>query len=446
MSAGVRAWRVHPAPLRAGTVAVPGDKSITHRAILLGLLAAGETEVRGGNAGEDCAASLAAAAALGARIDRSGDAWRITGVARRPAAPLAPIDCGNSGTSLRLLAGVVAGAPIRAELTGDESLRRRPVDRVIRPLRAMGARATAAGEDRFPPLVVEGGSLRGVDFEQPTASAQVASCVLLAALSAEGRTTVRTRAGVRDHTLHALRRFGVRVEVEAEAGGVMRASLTGPATPEGTAFSVPGDPSAAAFFWALAAATPGLRLEVRGTNLNPTRIGLLAVLRRMGAGIEIVTRGEAGGEPCGDVAVTGAERLLATDIAGDEVPSLVDEVPAWAVAAALAHGTSRLAGAGELRVKESDRLRVIAANLGSLGIEVGETPDGLAITGGAPRGGVVRSHGDHRIAMAFAALGSRCEGPVSVDDAAAVATSFPGFESALRSLGARLEVSAESAS
>ncbi|MEO5616852.1 MAG: 3-phosphoshikimate 1-carboxyvinyltransferase [Candidatus Eisenbacteria bacterium] len=432
-------WRLHPAPFRSGGLSLPGDKSITHRAILLGALAEGETRITGANSGEDSEASLSAAAALGATVMREPGLLRLGGVAGRLREPLADLDCGNSGTSLRLLAGVVAGAPIHAVLTGDASLRRRPVDRIVFPLRAMGARLSARDGDRFPPLVVDGGGLRGADFDEPTASAQVASCILLAALSAAGPTRVLTLAGVRDHTVHTLRTFGVRVSADLVTGKPMKIQLEGPQVARATEVSIPGDPSAAAFFLAAAAATPGLSLEARGINLNPTRIGFLEVLARMGAEVEIRPRGEAAGEPVGDVKVTGPAALSATDVPRTLVPAMVDEVPAWAMAAALARGTSRMTGAGELRIKESDRLRVLSENLRVLGIEAHDSADGLTISGGTPRGGRILAHGDHRIAMAFAVLATRADGPVLVDDAASVATSFPGFESAFRSLGGRLD-------
>ena len=446
MSGAALSWRISPGSLSSGPLALPGDKSITHRAILLGALAEGQSRITGANPGADGESSLAAAIALGAEVIREPGVLRVRGVAGHPREPLADLDCGNSGTSLRLLAGIVAGAPIRAVLTGDESLRRRPVDRVIAPLRVMGARLSGSDHDRYPPLVVDGGGLRGAVFGEPTASAQVASCILLAGLSASGRTSVRTRSGVRDHTVHSLRCFGAAVAVERGGTGTpSRIMLDGPLLLRAADIHVPGDPSAAAFFLAAAAATPGLRIEARGINLNPTRLGFLEVLRRMGASVQVHARGDAAGEPAGNVVVTGPEVLRAADVPAELVPAMVDEVPAWAMAAALCVGTSRLSGAGELRVKESDRLSVLAENLRALGIEARDLAAGLAITGGSPRGGTVAAHGDHRIAMAFAILATRASGPVTVDDAAGVSTSFPGFESAFRDLGGRLERFAEPA-
>lgn len=438
-----RPWILRPGLLRPGAFAPPGDKSITHRAILLAGLATGESTIRGGNPGGDADSSLAAMRALGAHAERrTNGEIHVRGTGGVLREPAGPIDCGNSGTTLRLLAGIVAGAPIQAILTGDDSLRRRPVDRVIRPLRAMGAHLRAADGDRLPPLEIRGGGLRATEFPDASPSAQVATCILLAALAARGRTSVRTAPGVRDHTVHALRAFGIDVEHATGSDGGGTLALTGPQTPRGAVIDVPGDPSAAAFFLAAAAATPGVRIEARGLNLNPARLGLLDSLREMGAVVEITPRGDAAGEPAGDVAVTGPDFLRAADVPPARIPAMVDEVPAWAVAAAAARGTSRLAGAGELRVKESDRLKALATNLGSLGIAAAESPEGLAITGGRPGGGAVRAHGDHRIAMAFALLATFADGPVEVDDAGAVATSFPGFESTFRALGGALELTA----
>jgi len=442
MSGAVRPWTIRPGALRAGDFTPPGDKSITHRAILLGGLASGETTIQGANRGADAGSSLGVVAALGATCERRGASITIRGTAGVLRQPLEPLDCGNSGTTLRLSAGIVAGAPIHAVLTGDDSLRRRPVDRVIVPLRAMGAHLRAEDHDRRPPLEIRGGGLAATVFPEPTPSAQVATCILFAGMSARGRTSVRTAAGVRDHTVHALRAFGIEVETSTDAHGVTSLAVIGPGTPRGAAIDVPGDPSAAAFFLAAAAATPGLRIEARGVNLNPARLGLLDCLREMGAYVEITPRGEATGEPVGDVAVTGPAQLVAADVPAVRVPSMVDEVPAWTIAAARARGTSRLAGAAELRVKESDRLQAIATNLGALGISAEPGADGLAITGGHARGGKVRAFGDHRIAMAFAILGSLADGIVEVDDAGAVATSFPDFESTFRARGGTLEAPA----
>jgi 3-phosphoshikimate 1-carboxyvinyltransferase len=435
---GGRALAVEPGPPLAGCFRPPGDKSITHRAFLFGLLAEGVTRVTAPNPGDDCARTLACVAALGGRVTRDGGAVSIHGTAGHLAEPDAVLDCGNSGTTLRLLAGALAGRPVFAVLSGDDSLRRRPVARVIGPLSVMGATLLARDGDRLPPLVVRGASLRSAVFEEVTPSAQVATAVLLAGLAARGRTSVRIAAGARDHTARMLPGFGVAVAVEPLPDGSLRLSVEGPASLRAATLTVPGDPSAAAFLLAAAAATPGSRVTAEGMSLNPTRTGLLQALESMGARVERRAGGLEAGEPVGDVTVEGPPALHAADVAPAMVPSMIDEVPAWCVAAAAARGTSRIAGAGELRVKESDRLAVLARNLDALGVAVEEFPDGLAVTGGTVRGGRVRAHGDHRIAMAFAALGGRASGPIEVDDASSIATSFPGFAATFAALGGRV--------
>jgi len=419
-----------------GRFTPPGDKSITHRAILFGLLADGETRIRGANPGEDCARSLAATAAMGAgvRRERGETIVRGTGPGRRAGG--GTIDCGNSGTTLRLLAGIAAARNGESVLDGDASLRRRPMARVIEPLERMGARVSADGGR--PPLRVQGAALRGIAWDVPVASAQVATCVLLAGLSASGPTTVTLPGPARDHTERMLPAFGVPLHVTALPGGGRRVALE-PAVPRGASLTVPGDFSAAAFALAAGAAHPGAEVTAVGVNLNPTRTGLLDVLAAMGAGIEVRNRREEAGEPAGDVTVRGPERLSAFDVPPEWVPRLVDEVPAWAVAASAAAGVSRVTGAAELRVKESDRIAVLARNLARLGLRVRELPDGLEIEGGVPRGGIVEADLDHRIVMAFAALATRADGPVGFDDASSVATSYPGFWADLAGLGAEVE-------
>jgi len=432
---------VRPGPPLSGSFLPPGDKSITHRAFLLGLVARGETVVERANPGADCEATLACAEALGATVTRQPGVVGLRGCAGTLREPDRVLDCGNSGTTLRLLAGILAGQPFVSILAGDASLNRRPVARVIAPLRAMGAQLWARDHDRLPPLAVRGGPLRAIDHRLEVASAQVASCVLLAALRADGRTTVTLPMPARDHTPRMLAAFGIPVTSRSPAAddGIGPSyAVDGPAIPVSTRVRVPGDFSAAAFFLAAAAASPGASVTARDVNLNPTRTGLLTVLERMGAGVARANVREEGGEPVGDVTVVGPDRLRACAIEAGEVPSLIDEIPAWAVAAALAAGTSRVRGAAELRVKESDRLATLAANLGRLGVVVEETPDGLAVTGGVVRGGEVRAADDHRIAMAFALLGTRASGPVTVEEARGIATSYPGFAETLAELGGDL--------
>ncbi len=419
-----------------GEFAPPGDKSITHRAVLFGLLADGVTEIRGANPGQDCASSAAAAASLGAVVVRAGTGWDLTGTAGRLRASATPLDCGNSGTTLRLLAGIVAGQPFTTTLIGDVSLSRRPMRRIAEPLARMGARVSGQGEACTPPLTVAGADLRGIDYEVPMASAQVATCTLLAGLGASGRTQVTLPGPARDHTERMLPAFGARLEREELPHGGRRVALMGGQRLHAASVEVPGDFSAAAFFLAAAAAEPGSRVTARGVNLNPTRTGFLDVLRAMGAGVEIAHEHVAAGEPVGDVTVTGPGTLRPFTVPADWLPRMVDEAPAWAVVAAAAPGVSRLTGAAELRVKESDRIASIAAGLGAVGIAAEAGADSLAVTGGTPRGGarIVTQH-DHRIAMAFAVLASRMREPLWFDDLASVPTSYPGFFDTLAALG-----------
>jgi 3-phosphoshikimate 1-carboxyvinyltransferase len=427
---------VHPGRPLAGRVSPPGDKSITHRAILLGLLAPEPVEVRGANPGADCAATLACARALGADVAGGGESFTVRCAAI--AEPGAVLDCANSGTALRLLAGVLAAQPFHSVLTGDESLVRRPVDRVIAPLRRMGASLWARGGDRFPPLSIRGAALSPIEYRLPVASAQVASCILLAALAANGETVIQIPGPARDHTERMLRGAGVPIETwEGDAGG-RTVRLAGPARPRGGRFAIPGDFSAAAFFLAAAAATPGSDVTVTGVGLNPLRTGLLDVLERMGADVTRENVREEMGEPVGDLRVRGAGALRAFDVPAEWAPRMIDEAPAWAIAASAARGTSRLRGAAELRVKESDRIALLARNLARLGLEARELPDGLEVTGGSPAGGTVETGGDHRIAMAFAVLGARARGPLTLDDTRNIATSYPGFAAAYAALGGEL--------
>jgi 3-phosphoshikimate 1-carboxyvinyltransferase len=436
---GGRAPVVRRARALSGEFAPPGDKSITHRAVLFGMLAEGETRITGPNAGEDCRGSLAASALMGARTTRDDGEWRVFGCGggglREPASE---IDCGNSGTTIRLLAGIAAGQAFASRLTGDASLRRRPMARILEPLRRMGATITAAEGDR-PPLAVSGGALRAIEYDVPVASAQVATCLLLAGLHASGRTTVRLPGPARDHTERMLPAFGASLEVGALPAGGRSVSLTGGVNLRACDVSVPGDFSSAAFLLAAAAAEPGAEVTVRGVSLNPTRTGLLDVLAAMGAEPSITRVRDAAGEPVGDVTVRGPESLDAFDVPPEWVPRLVDEVPAWVVLASAARGVSRVTGAAELRVKESDRIVALARNLAACGVEARELPDGLEVRGGPVCGARVEAHMDHRIVMAFASLGARSSTPMSFDDVSSVETSFPGFFATLAALGAGVE-------
>jgi 3-phosphoshikimate 1-carboxyvinyltransferase len=423
----------------SGRFVPPGDKSITHRAVLFGMLAEGATTVVAPNGGEDCGRSLAAAEALGAWSAPGPDgSWTITGAAMAPRASARAIDCGNSGTTMRLLAGIAAGIAGATTLTGDASLSRRPMARVLEPLRRMGARCEAAAGER-PPLAIHGGTLAPIAHDSPVASAQVEACVLLAGLFARGTTSVTLPGPARDHTVRMLRAFGVETDVRAHGDGGRETRIEGGSRLTGCRVRVPGDFSGAAFLLAAAAATPGAQVTACGVSLNPTRTGLLDVLAAMGASIEVAPAPGTDGEPLGDVTVRGPEALQPFDVPPEWVPRLVDEVPAWIVLASAARGTSRVTGASELRVKESDRIVALARNLGAVGVQARELPDGLEVTGGTPRGARIEAHLDHRIVMAFAALGTRADSPMSFDDTSSVATSYPAFFSTLAGLGAGVE-------
>jgi 3-phosphoshikimate 1-carboxyvinyltransferase len=418
-----------------GLFTAPGDKSISHRVVLLALLADGPCRATGWLDCADTQSSLAAARALGATTAQDGDVVAITPPAALPSGPLL-IDCGNSGTTARLLMGVLAGllpaGGAVVTLTGDESLRRRPMARVVDPLRRMGADLRYAVQDGRLPVVVRGAALRGVDHELAVASAQVASALLLAGLGAEGRTLVRGAAGARDHTERLLRDLGVPVGRDP-----IGSSVDGPCRLPAFSLAVPGDPSSAAFFQVAAALVPGSRVLSRGQSLNPTRVGALRVLERAGALVVGEPAGkavtDAGGEPRGDVEVrAGCLRPFMVD--GAEMPSLVDEIPVLAVLATQCPGRSVISGAAELRVKESDRLALLARNLKRLGAAVEERSDGLVIDGPCSlRGGatgtplVFETAGDHRIAMAMAVATLCTNGETALDDEACVGVSFPGF-------------------
>ena len=425
--------KVEPATAMRGHIAVPGDKSISHRAVLLGAIGDGETIVSGFGRSGDTEATIAAVRALGATVhEEDVDTLRVEGAGLRGLrAPDVPIDCCNSGTTLRLLAGILAGQPGRFELTGDESLRRRPVDRIAEPLAQMGA--TVETTDGTPPLTIEGGELRGIRYELPVASAQVKSCVLLAGLYAQGRTTVVEPLPTRDHTELMLAAAGVRVTRQ------QRRVSVGPVESLGLGeVVVPGDFSTAAPFVVAATLLPGSELTIHDVGLNPRRIGLLDVLARMGARITIFHRHRSGGEPVGDLEILSAE-LTATTVRAEEVPLLVDELPLFALAAACARGESRVEGAQELRVKETDRIETVTAALRALGIRITPADDGFVVRGvpSRPRGGAMDSQDDHRIAMLGAVAGLVSRDGADVGGAEAVAVSFPGFFELLDSVTQR---------
>jgi 3-phosphoshikimate 1-carboxyvinyltransferase len=426
--------KIRPGASVRGHIAVPGDKSISHRALLVGAIGEGETQVRGFGRSADTEATIGALRALGVTVHEDEvDLVRVEGAGLRGfRPPSAAIDCGNSGTTLRLLAGILAGQEGRFELTGDESLRRRPVDRVAEPLVEMGARVETA-EGR-PPLVIEGGGeLLGIRYELPVASAQVKSCVLHAGLYAQGRTIVVEPLPTRDHTEIMLAAAGVRV---ARRPG--RVSLGPPERLRLGAVHVPGDFSSAAPFLVAATLLPGSELTIHDVGLNPRRTGLLSVLGRMGARITVFHRRRSGGEPMGDLEVRSAE-IVATTVPAEEVPLLVDELPLFALAAACARGESRVEGARELRVKETDRIETVTTSLRALGIRISARDDGFGVRGvpTRPRGGGMSSDGDHRIAMLGAVAGLVSREGVELEGAEAVAVSFPGFFELLDSVTQR---------
>jgi len=409
-----------PRPL-VGRLRVPGDKSISHRALLLAGVARGRSRLAGLANGDDVQRTRAALAALGVHTRESQGALVVQGGGfggLREAA--APIDVGNSGTSVRLLAGLLAGRPLLSVLFGDESIARRPMARVVQPLRLMGATVDGRADGALCPLVIRGGALTGIEHHSEVASAQVKSAIVLAGLQAAGTTTVVEPAPSRDHT----ERMCAALGLDVRATGT-RVDVTA-GEPEGFELDVPGDPSAAAFFVVGACITPGSDLVIEDVALNPTRLGFVAVLRRMGATIDVEERAPRLGEPVGDLHVV-AGPLLGTEIAGAEIPSVLDEIPALAVAAAFASGTTEIRDASELRVKESDRIGTIEQELSQLGVAVEARADGLTIHGGRPRAGYLKSHGDHRIAMAGAIAANACADESRVRGWQAVASSYPTF-------------------
>ncbi|MEQ9046375.1 MAG: 3-phosphoshikimate 1-carboxyvinyltransferase [Sneathiellaceae bacterium] len=426
----------------AGRITVPGDKSISHRALMIGALAVGETRVDGLLEGADVLATAAAMRALGARLERSGGRWHVHGVGVGGLLePEEVLDMGNAGTAARLIAGLLATHPLTAFVTGDASLRRRPMGRVREPLERFGARFVLRRGDRLPCAIVGAAQPVPISYTLPVASAQVKSAVLLAGLNTPGETVVIEPKPVRDHTETMLAAFGATLRMESEAGA-RRITLTGQPELHPVDIAVPGDPSSAAFPAVAAALCRGGQVAVENVGLNPLRAGFYDCLREMGVDIEITNRRTAGGEPVGTINVHGS-RLRGIQVPPERVPSMIDEIPALAIAAACADGETRITGALELRVMESDRIAAVAAGLRAAGVEVRELPDGMVIrgTGKPPRGGAtIVTHLDHRIAMAFLVLGTVTAEPVTVDDGAMIETSFPGFIALMRRLGARIEM------
>ena len=426
--------RVEPAGALVGHIAVPGDKSISHRAVLVGALADGETRVVGFGRSADTESTLNAVRALGIQVDELGDDELVVHGAglRGLHPPEASIDARNAGTLMRLLAGILAGQQGRFELTGDESLRARPMDRVAEPLTRMGASIETT--NGLPPIVIEGTeTLRAIDYVLPMASAQVKSAILLAGLNAKGTTTVSEPVPTRDHTELMLDAAGARVRRRPNS-----VSLEAPPRLRLPEVTVPGDFSAAAPFIVAATLLAGSELTIHDLGLNPRRTGLLDVLERMGARISVFNRRKAGGELIGDLEIRSAE-LTATDVEPEEVPQLVDELPLFALAAAVARGNSHLAGAGELRLKETDRIETVTNGLRALGVRIRPRDDGFDVRGvpARPTGGRMPSDGDHRIAVLAAIAGLVSREGVEVGGADAVAISFPGFFDLLDSVSKR---------
>jgi len=422
---------VKPSTVRNAGITVPGDKSVSHRAVMLGSIAEGRTEVSGFLAGEDCLATMAAFRAMGVTIAQPAPTQLVIDGAGLHGlrAPAGDLDLGNSGTAIRLLAGLLAGQQFTARLTGDESLRGRPMQRVITPLALMGARIDS--RDGRPPLTVHGNpGLRGIDYTLPMASAQVKSAILLAGLYADGSTSVTEPAVTRDHTERMLRAMGA--EVTAADG---RIALTAPKRLRGGRVEVPADLSSAAFPMLAGLLADDAEIVVRNVGVNPTRTGIIDILQAMGGAISLEAQSMLGEEPVADIRVRGS-RLRGIDIDPGLVSLAIDEFPVLFVAAAAAEGRTTFSGVAELRVKESDRIAAMAAGLRALGIGVEETPDGAVVEGGHFAGGGVDSFGDHRIAMSFAVAATVAAGPVLVRDVATVDTSFPGFVACLREVGA----------
>jgi 3-phosphoshikimate 1-carboxyvinyltransferase len=420
--------RVKRAPRIDTEITVPGDKSISHRAVIIAALSNGPCTLHGFLPSEDCMRTVNALRALGIKIEQPDPTTLVVhGKKRVLTPPKVEIDCGNSGTTMRLLAGLLAGQTFESRLVGDAALSRRPMDRIIAPLRKMGADIVAEGPEQTPPIRIHGGSLRGIRYKSPIASAQVKSAVLLAGLFAKGKTTVYEPSASRNHTELMFNYFLVRTAKDGDSS----VSVFGDQVPESRDFTIPGDISSASFWLVAAAAQPGGHLLVRDIGLNDTRTAVLGVLVRMGAQVREAVEDVDQLEPRGIVEVTGAA-LKGTVIQGKEVPQLIDELPVLAIAGALANGTTIIRHAQELRVKETDRVAAIAHNLRSMGAQIIEMSDGLEIHGPAPlRGARVASFGDHRIAMAFAVAGLFADGETIVQDADCVRESYPGFETAL---------------
>jgi len=428
-----------------GTVKVPGDKSISHRSLMLSALAIGESHITGLLEGEDVLATAEAMRAMGATVDRLGDGeWRVSGVGVGGLmTPTDVIDMGNSGTSTRLIMGLIASHDITVTMTGDASLRGRPMGRVTVPLAKMGARFTAR-EEKFLPLTVTGTrNPMPIDYTPPMASAQVKSAVMLAGLNTPGTTIVREKVATRDHTERMLSAMGAEIDV-AEEDGLRVVRLKGQPELKPITLEVPGDISSSAFLLVAASIIPGSDVTIENVGMNPLRTGIVDALKALGGDIEVLNSRTLGGEPVADLRVRAAQLKGVSELPVDP-STMIDEFPVLFCAAAVAEGTSRFTGLEELRVKESDRLAVMAAGLKANGVVLTEHEDGLEITGmggNVPGGGMVETHLDHRIAMAFSVLGQRADKPITIDDASPIQTSFPSFIDLMTGLGASLSLKA----
>jgi 3-phosphoshikimate 1-carboxyvinyltransferase len=430
---------IHPAKALSGSVQMPGDKSISHRYAMLAALAEGTSELRNFAAAADCHSTLACMKALGADVKMDKSTVRVTGHGLRGLkSSWRALDAGNSGTTIRLLSGILAGQDFKTTISGDESLQKRPMKRVVGPLREMGAEIKAR-EDNFAPLEIRGGKLRAIDYKMPMASAQVKSAVLLAGLFAEGETVVTEPTRTRDHTELALEEFGAPIERNARVTRIRGAGANGSISLKAQNLDVPGDISSAVFFIAAASLFPESSILIQNVGLNPTRTAILDVFAQMGASIQIHSVQSSKGEVVGDLAVKGAV-LKGGVISGDTIPLLIDELPMLAALGPYTEEGIEIRDAGELRVKESDRIAALAQNLRKMGATVEERPDGLKVVGrsaGKLRGAEIEPHGDHRIAMAFAIAGLAAEGPTTILDAECAGVSFPTFYEELNRIAER---------
>jgi len=420
---------ITPGGALTGRVRLPGDKSISHRYGMLASVAEGVTTIHNYSSGADCHSTLGCVRSLGIEVEVDGRDVKVHGRGLHGyRAPVGDLDAGNSGSTIRMLSGLLAGQPFTSRLIGDESLSRRPMQRIMGPLTTMGAKLSAI-DGKYPPLTIEGAALRPIDYEMPVASAQVKSCVLLAGLTAEGETTVREPAKTRDHTEVALREFGVEVE-----SGRGWAKVKGPARLEARELSVPGDLSSAAFFLVAGAIVPGSSLVLTDVGLNPTRAALIDFLVAAGAEVRVLEMRMVNGEPVGDLMVKGSQ-LKGGVIEKAWSAALIDEIPVLAILGAVSEQGLTVRDAAELRVKETDRIETVASNLRLMGVRVDTAEDGFHVPGGQSfRAAQVDSHGDHRIAMAFAVAALRADGPVQIEGSEAASVSFPEFWSTLRGI------------